>query len=223
MRCLAELTAEGSGIDAAGRMFDADVIRRMETAIVEQLTAHHKSDPLDAGSPRESVRERVAPLAASGLFDAVIERLTRSGRVAGSDRLSLATHRAVKTSGESQAYGVVEQLFRKAGLLPPDTAAVKDAARLPAADVDRAVQLLLRDKRLARVGDLIFHADALAQFKAEVKKLGEGRAKTDPPVPLDIADVKQRYGLSRKYAIPLLEWLDRERVTRRVGATRIVI
>jgi selenocysteine-specific elongation factor len=222
-RCLVQLVTEGRAVDAAGRVFDAGVVRRMDVQIVEQVSAHHKADPLDAGSPRESVRERVAPSAAPGLFDAVIERLTRNGTLTGTDRLALSAHRQVKTSNEARAYEAVEQAFRAAGLVSPDVSAVKEAARLPAADIDRAVQLLLRERRLVRVGDLIFHADALTQFKAEVRKLSGGRAKTDPPVPLDVADVKQRYGLSRKYAIPLLEWLDRERVTRRVGATRIVL
>ena len=40
---------------------------------------------------------------------------------------------------------------------------------------------------------------------------------------VDVAGFKERYGISRKYAIPLLEWLDRERVTRRVGDARVVL
>jgi selenocysteine-specific elongation factor len=81
--------------------------------------------------------------------------------------------------------------------------------------------LLLRQKRLARVDTLIFHVDTLQTLKTEIQALKshapDGRAT------VDVATFKDRYGVSRKFAIPLLEWLDRERVTRRVGDTRVVL
>jgi selenocysteine-specific elongation factor len=81
--------------------------------------------------------------------------------------------------------------------------------------------VLLRQKVLTRVDTLIFHVDALAALKEQVQALKaqapEGRAT------VDVATFKERYGVTRKFAIPLLEWLDRERVTRRVGETRVVL
>ena len=81
--------------------------------------------------------------------------------------------------------------------------------------------LLLRQKVLARVDTLIFHADALNELKEEIRTLKStataGRAS------VDVATFKERYGVTRKFAIPLLEWLDRERVTRRVGESRVVL
>jgi selenocysteine-specific elongation factor len=74
---------------------------------------------------------------------------------------------------------------------------------------------------LARLDTLIFHAGALNQLKSEVQALKSaapgGRAT------VDVATFKDRYGVTRKFAIPLLEWLDRERVTRRLGETRVVL
>ena len=61
-----------------------------------------------------------------------------------------------------------------------------------------------------------FHADTLAAIKADVRSLGSGTA-------IDVASAKARFGVSRKFAIPLLEYLDRERVTRRIGDRRVVI
>ena len=63
---------------------------------------------------------------------------------------------------------------------------------------------------------LLFHAEALAGLKADVRAL-KGSAR------VDVSAFKERYGISRKYAIPLLEYLDRERVTRRVGDSRVVL
>jgi selenocysteine-specific elongation factor len=63
---------------------------------------------------------------------------------------------------------------------------------------------------------LWFHADTLAALRSEVQALGSGAS-------MDVAAAKTRFGVSRKFAIPLLEYLDRERVTRRVGDRRVVI
>jgi selenocysteine-specific elongation factor len=87
--------------------------------------------------------------------------------------------------------------------------------------IDRVVALLVRQKVLVRLDDLLFHQDALNRLRADMtalKAAAGGRAAE-----IDVAAFKDRYGLSRKFAIPLLEFLDRERVTRRVGDKRIVI
>jgi selenocysteine-specific elongation factor len=89
--------------------------------------------------------------------------------------------------------------------------------------VDRAraqqiVTLLLREKTLVKLtDDLVFHKDALDALRAQV-----GAMKSASPK-IDVAKFKDATGISRKYAIPLLEWLDRERVTRRVGDERVIL
>ena len=66
---------------------------------------------------------------------------------------------------------------------------------------------------------LLFHADSLERLKTEVRAL-RGSAEQ---ARVDVAAFKEKYGISRKYAIPLLEYLDRERVTRRIGDARVVL
>jgi selenocysteine-specific elongation factor len=84
--------------------------------------------------------------------------------------------------------------------------------------IARVTQLLIRRHMLVRVDAFVFHRDALARLKADVTALkAAGHAR------VDVAGFKDRYGLTRKYAIPLLEYLDRERVTRRVGDSRVVL
>ena len=81
-------------------------------------------------------------------------------------------------------------------------------------------KLLQRQKTLVKVDALWFHDEALRRLKAEVSalKTAEGEA-----VRIDVATFKERYGVSRKFAIPLLEYLDRERITRRLGESRVVL
>jgi selenocysteine-specific elongation factor len=69
-----------------------------------------------------------------------------------------------------------------------------------------------------KLGGLYFHQAALDRLKDDVRAL-----KATDNARVDVASFKQRYDISRKYAIPLLEYLDRERVTRRVGEARIVL
>jgi selenocysteine-specific elongation factor len=66
---------------------------------------------------------------------------------------------------------------------------------------------------------LLLHAAALAELKSDVKALKD----VAQPARVDVASFKERYGISRKFAIPLLEYLDRERVTRRMGDARVVL
>ena len=59
------------------------------------------------------------------------------------------------------------------------------------------------------------------RLRDDIKAMQPGPGLTSAQV--DVATFKERYGLTRKFAIPLLEWLDKERVTRRTGDKRIVL
>jgi len=87
--------------------------------------------------------------------------------------------------------------------------------------VDRVVKLLVRQRTLARLDALLFHQEALDALKRDLT--GLKAASPDGRTAIDVGMFKERYGLSRKYAIPLLEYLDRERLTRRVGDVRQLV
>ena len=121
------------------------------------------------------------------------------------------------------SFETIDQLrgaYRDGGLKPPDAAAIATHVGAPAPVVDRIVRLLLRQKTLVKVDALIFHDEMLKQLKAEVAALKDS---TGAGARIDVATFKDRFGVSRKFAIPLLEYLDRERVTRRVGESRVVL
>ena len=82
------------------------------------------------------------------------------------------------------------------------------------------LKLLLRQKVLVRIDVLVFHDEALRRLKDDVAGL---KASPGAVARIDVAAFKERFGVSRKFAIPLLEYLDRERVTRRMGDTRVVL
>jgi len=216
------LVASGQAVPAGGRMFATAVVAELDGRVLSELSAFHRAHPLESGMPREDLRERAAPKARREVVDAVLESLAARRVVGGTDRLALSTHRPTLSSDEERAGEIVDRLLREAGLTPPDIAGLAAAARVPAQTVERLIHLQVRARRLVRLDTLVFHADALAGFRAEIQAL-KTRAAPDAQVQIDVGDIKDRYGLSRKFAIPLLEWLDRERVTRRVGGRRVVL
>jgi selenocysteine-specific elongation factor len=167
--------------------------------------------------PRDTLRETIAHGAPHDLFDAVVTNLIARALLGGSDRLGLRSRVPTLDPEVARARERVERAVGEAGLMPPDAAALAAAVDAPTERIDQVVHLLVRDRRLQRLGPLLFHTDALARLRADVVAM----KGTTPE--LDVAIFKSRYGLSRKFAIPLLEWLDRERVTRRVGERRIIL
>ncbi|HKW03402.1 MAG TPA: SelB C-terminal domain-containing protein, partial [Vicinamibacterales bacterium] len=139
------------------------------------------------------------------------------------DRVALATHRVASTPAEERDAARVESVIREAGLTPPDLAGLAAAAGLSTPAIEQALRTLARARRVVKLDALCFHVDALSRLKQDVQQLGASRPSPGALVRVDVATFKERFGLSRKYAIPLLEWLDRERVTRRVGDARVIL
>jgi selenocysteine-specific elongation factor len=84
---------------------------------------------------------------------------------------------------------------------------------------EKILQILLREKSLVRVTpELIFHRDALALLRERLAVYKKTQGER-----LSVPVFKDLTGITRKYAIPLLEYLDRERVTRRAGDERVIL
>ena len=103
---------------------------------------------------------------------------------------------------------------------PPDIVKLIEILKSARALVEKMVKLLIREGIVLKVDALLFHVETLEKLKVEVGGLKSSGAEI---VRIDVSTFKERYGVTRKYAIPLLEYLDRERVTRRVGNARIVL
>ena len=135
------------------------------------------------------------------------------------DRIAVAGHKVALTDDEVRAREAMIDMLRAAKLTPPDAATLATQIGVPLDVITRIATLLVRRGALVRAGDMLFHESALRQLKSEIQSLKQsGAADT-----IDVASFKDRYSITRKYAIPLLEYLDRERVTRRVGDARKIL
>lgn len=214
------LTREGRAVLVGDTLVGPRVLAHLRERLVAELHAHHEKQPLSDGVPREELRARVFGRASAEVFGEVLGGLAAEGRLVARERVALAGHQVSLSPDEQRARDVIERLLRDAGLTPPDQAALRLAAGVAPDLIDRVVALLVRQKVIVRLETLLFHADALERLKADVATL---RALGTPPTRIDVPAFKDRYGITRKYAIPLLEYLDRERVTRRLGDSRVVI
>jgi selenocysteine-specific elongation factor len=213
------LVKAGHAVRAGAVLVAPAQIAQLKDALLRALGEHHKKNPLVEGMPREEARERLFARAPQSVFELVVADLVASKRIVARDRLALATHKLALSDEEARARDAIEQAYRAAGLKPPDKVAVAAHAGVKADVAERVTMLLIRQKVLARVDDLVFHEAALKQLKEDVRALRLG----PQPATIDVSTFKDRFGVTRKFAIPLLEYLDRERVTRRVGESRQIL
>jgi selenocysteine-specific elongation factor len=194
-----------------------DEVRRK---ISERVERFHKENPLSPGIAREDLRANLGRRVKAETFRAALEEL------AGEKKLD-AQGELVKRAGsqielqpeEARAKGEMEKAFSDAGLTVPSFKEVLAKLSVEAKRAEKLLQILLREKSLVRVSpELIFHANALAQLKQKLLTFKKAKGER-----ISVPVFKDLTGITRKYAIPLLEYLDRERVTRRAGDERVIL
>jgi selenocysteine-specific elongation factor len=178
------------------------------------LTRFHAIKPLLAGMPKEELRNSALPGSPPFLLDELLRRVPEI-KVEG-DIVRLASHRVSFKTDESEAAQKIETLFRDAGLAVPSTPEVLSKSGIEPARARSILQILFKARKLIKINDeLVFHSSAIDGLR----RILAAKAGTK----FSVADFKAWTGISRKYAIPLLEFLDREHVTRREGDNRIVL
>ena len=180
---------------------------RLRAAALAVLEEFHRKNPLKGGISREELRGR-AGSAGERVFAHVLGGLESEGAVKSEkDKARLASHTVRLSPAQQKIVDRIEAEFRAAGAAPPT----------PEDPEDELFQLLVADRRLIRVKDsLYFHADVLRTIEQRVVALLREKKEIAP------ADIKDLLGISRKYAIPLLEYFDAQRITQRVGERRVL-
>jgi selenocysteine-specific elongation factor len=214
---LAGLLKTGAVVRASELFVDSPSFELLRGSIVNAIAHFHKHNPLTTGIGREELREQVH--ASPEIFEAATAALVRDNKIElGADLARLPGHGVVMKDEEAESKKKIEEAFAAAGLKVPALQEVIAGLKVDRARAQKIVTLLLRDKVLIKVSDdLIFHRNALNELR---RQIGAYKAKS---AQIDVARFKELTGVSRKYAIPLLEHLDRERVTKRVGDEREIL
>ena len=217
-----ELVAQGRALEVSTApllLISAQSYNSLAARVTDLLKDYHRREPLSLGLSREEVRERVFGDVRPEVFRAVVARLAEEGKVrAERDALRLASHSPALGEQDATAKRALEAAFKAAGLQATTLEETAAASNVPVALARKLYTLLAAEGRVLRIGDMVFHADSLENLKARV------RAQKAINPKIDVAAFKEiTGGLTRKHAIPLLEYLDRERITRRTGNEREIL
>jgi selenocysteine-specific elongation factor len=180
----------------------------------------HKENPLLPGITREELKASLGRRVRPETFAAALQLLLEQKRITlQGEFIKKAGTEITLAPEEARAQEQITQAFAKAGLAVPSVKEVLVQLKIETARAERLLQILLREKVLVRVSaDLIFHRDALnvlSGLLAQYKKSKGDR--------IGVPAFKELTGITRKYAIPLLEYLDRQRLTRRAGDERVIL
>ena len=212
-----ELEKRGSIVKEGETWIDAAAVENLKRDFMEELARFHQNNPLVTGVGREELREKLE--APPGAYNAALNSLVKGKKVELSgEQVRAAGRSIVMREDEAESKQIIEQAFRSAGLKVPALKEVLAGVKLDPARAQRIVTLLLREKVLIKVSEeLVFHRDSLQSLRQAVANYKIKASK------IDVAGFKDLTGVTRKYAIPLLEYLDRERITRRVGDERVIV
>jgi selenocysteine-specific elongation factor len=213
----AELKQSGLIAIFGNVLITAHWLERVRQDLLAMARSFHDANPLQQGINKERIRDTMH--LRPELFDGVIASLLREQKLeADGELLRLPGRGVVLSDEEAESKIQIEQAFAKAGLTVPLLKDVLASLPVDKARAQKIVTLLLRDRVLVKLADdLVFHRDALDALRRQVVA---NKSKTPK---LSVPQFKDLFGITRKYAIPLLEYLDRERVTRRVGDERIIL
>jgi selenocysteine-specific elongation factor len=188
--------------------------------IAARVERFHKENPLLPGISREDLRSSLGKRVRPETFRAALEELVSQKKVELQGELVKRAGSVISLAPEeARAKQQIEAAFAVAGLTVPAVKEVLTKLPVEAQRAEKILQMLLRDKNLVRVSpELIFHKDALAQLRERLSAYKKSKGER-----ISVPVFKELTGITRKYAIPLLEYLDRERVTRRAGDDRVIL
>jgi len=191
--------------------------QRLRSQARAALEEFHRANPLKPGMSREELRRRAGD-AEDRVFTHVLARLDAEGVVRTErDKVRLASHEVHLSPAQQRVVDHLEADFLRTGAAPPSPEEALGRAGVTGDEEHELFQVLVEGKRLVRIKEsLFFHAQALDAIQDKLVTLLRERKEIGP------SDIKDLLGVSRKYAIPLLEYFDGRRVTMRVGERRVL-
>jgi len=196
------------------------LFQEISKKLLARVESFHKDNPLLPGIQREDLRTAVGKRVRTETFRTALDELAKQSKLVLQDELVKKPGTEITlTPEEARAKTAIEQAFAKAGLAVPSVKEVLAQLSIESRRAERILQILLREKSLIRVSpELIFHQTALARLPALLHNYKKSKGER-----IGVPAFKELTGVTRKYAIPLLEYLDRQRVTRRTGDERVIL
>jgi selenocysteine-specific elongation factor len=202
-------------------LLENDLLLTLEAVNEANLMATQRFQGLSEGVGLDGVKKselRSKTRLRPEVFDYILTMLEHEKKLRVVNELLFpATGGTDPSSHDRERLSAISRVFEQSGLAAPSPASLAEEFRIDPAEMRRLITILLRERKLVRLGDdsLCVDQGAVTTLKQTIQEL---RGQT-----IDVARFKQITGVSRKFAIPLLEYLDRERITRKQGDHRIVL
>jgi selenocysteine-specific elongation factor len=222
-RMIEQLKAEGQLMDVAvgparRLLLHKDMVNELEERILTALSRLHEQFPLMSTHDRQKVQSQLDYVGDEQLVHAAVDRLMARKQLIGDLRRVGRADFKPKLSGNLRKLkDKLIAAYREARFQPPEPSSFAGAAGGNAANLSDLFDVCVAEGHLARVTDEIYlHADADAEMRRLVtERLQQGTGLT-------VAEIRDLLGTTRKYAVPLCEYLDRVGVTRREGDLRLL-
>jgi selenocysteine-specific elongation factor len=182
------------------------------------IAAHEITTGLQTGERVKSSQLRGQAALSHPVFDFVVNSLVHQKKIQLRDEaVSIYDARVPTSNPESDRLAAITHAYEDSGLAAPSVVELAQRFSIKETDMRRLITTLQRGKTIIRMGsdDLFVHSAALSRLATQLAPLRGSL--------MDVARFKQLTGLSRKYAIPLLEYLDRQRITLKKDGQRLIL
>jgi selenocysteine-specific elongation factor len=203
--------------DREGRVYvSGALVGELAVAVLSYLAAFHKREPMRPGLSRGELASTWGKALPPKLFHFVLERLLKKGEIASEGEvLRLPGHKVSLASDQAALRERILAAYEQGGVTPPNLKDVLGPLDVPAKEAMPLFKVLQDEGRLVKINeDMFFAAGSFEELKRKVIAFFDGGGELDPN------ELRNLTGLSRKYAIPLLEHFDKEKLTVRVGDKR---
>jgi len=204
---------------ASQRYVDVEIAEKTKKEMLNYLAKYHKSNPLLTGLVREELRLSIGKVIDQKVFAYCLNELLRKGEVVQEESmLRLASHEVALKADEEELQRELLSWYESKGLSTPTVRETMDHFSEYSEKMLKGVlDLLLREAKLVKISETLYYErklidDLVAKVVAEMQAKGE----------IDAPGFKELTGLTRKFSIPILEYLDRIKLTIRVGDARVL-
>jgi selenocysteine-specific elongation factor len=196
-----------------------DEVATLQQKSLAQIKQFHKENPLQKGISREELRKRFFDDLPLEVFRHCLDKLAEQRRISVLEDTVALYGREIQLSAEAlKLREAIEKYLDKQGFQAPSLPEIQSAIPADAEEFRRVFFWMIKEKLLAKLSDdLVFHHSTLQTIRQRMKEAFPNGTK------FSVAAFKDLFDISRKHAIPLLEYLDREKFTRRVGNDRIIL
>jgi selenocysteine-specific elongation factor len=202
-----------------GDLFHNEAVRKMYDKVLDGLDRYHRENPLQQGVNREELRHRIKGVYSVKLLEDVLNRLIKERKIEVSGGgVKLSSHEIVFQDGAGTMVDAIQSMLKEELLSPPDIGKISSELGVDRKKCLELLSALQKTGKIVKVDDNIWVvSEGIELARDKIKDFIEKRGKAKA------SELREHLGVSRKYAIPILEYMDRIRVTYRKGDHRFLV